>query len=69
LRKEIHFDSDLFDWRNNESRSETRVRSLLEKAWEKASNIIENHQVPPLEEKLVKELDCIVAAADKDLLG
>jgi len=69
LRKEMHFDSDLFDWRNNESRSEMSACSLLEKAWEKASNIIENHHVPPLEEKLVKELDRIVAAADKDLLS
>jgi trimethylamine--corrinoid protein Co-methyltransferase len=68
LRKEMRFDSDLFDWRNNKSCSETSDRSLLEKAWEKACNIIENHQVPPLEEKLARELDCIVAAADKDLL-
>jgi protein-tyrosine-phosphatase len=36
---------------------------------EKVGCIIENHQLPPLEEKLATELDCIVAAADKDLLG
>jgi trimethylamine--corrinoid protein Co-methyltransferase len=69
LRKEKHFASDLFDCRNHESWAETDSRSLLERAWEKASHIIKTHQVPPLEEKLAKELDSIVAAADNDLLA
>jgi len=69
LRREKRFADDLFDWRNHESWVQTDSRSLLERAWEKALHIIENHQVPPLEEKLEKELDSIVAAADKDLLA
>jgi trimethylamine--corrinoid protein Co-methyltransferase len=67
LHKDTRFDSDLFDWRSNESRSESNVRSLLEKAGEKAADIIANHKLPPLEEKLCEELDRIVAAADKEL--
>jgi len=69
LRREKRFAGDLFDWRNHESWAQTDSRSLLERAWEKACHIIENHQVPPLEEKLERELDRIVAAADKDLLA
>ena len=69
LRREKRFADDLFDWRNHESWVQTDSCSLLERAWEKALHIIENHQIPPLEEKLEKELDSIVAAADKDLLA
>ncbi len=69
LRKEKRFESDLFDYTNHESWLETDSRSLLERAWEKASHLSKTHQVSPLEEKLEKELDSIVNAADKDLLA
>lgn len=69
LRREKRFADDLFDWRNHESWAQMDSCSLLERAWEKACHIIENHQAPPLAEKLEKELDSIVAAADKDLLA
>ncbi len=68
LRVERHYEGDLFEWRSRESWLETDSRSLLERAWEKAHHIIKTHEVPPLEEKLEKELDAIVAAADKELL-
>jgi trimethylamine:corrinoid methyltransferase-like protein len=69
LRMEAHFESDLFDWRDHKSWSEADSRSLLERAWEKACHIVEDHEVPPLEEKLERELDSIVAAANKELLA
>jgi trimethylamine:corrinoid methyltransferase-like protein len=68
LRREKHFEGDLFDWRDHSSWAETESHSLLERAFEKAGHIVETHQVPPLAEKLEKELDSIVAAADKELL-
>ena len=68
LHREKRYAGDLFDWRNHESWSDTDGRSLLKRAREKAADIIESHQVPPLEEKLEQELDWIVAAADKELL-
>jgi trimethylamine---corrinoid protein Co-methyltransferase len=69
LHREERFAGDLFDWRNHESWVESDSRSLLERAREKARHMIENHRVPPLEENLERELDRIVAAADKDLLA
>jgi hypothetical protein len=41
----------------------------LERALENACHIVEDHEVHPLEEKREKELDSIVAAANKELLA
>ncbi|MCF8076647.1 MAG: trimethylamine methyltransferase family protein [Desulfotignum sp.] len=69
LRREIHFTSDLFDLKNHASWLDSGGRSLVHKAWEKALSIMENHDVPPLDEKLEAELDRVVALADKKRLN
>jgi trimethylamine--corrinoid protein Co-methyltransferase len=69
LRQGTNFMSELFDYRDHESWFEKDSATLVERAREKAVYIIETHQVDPLDDAVEKELDAIVAAADKELLG
>jgi trimethylamine:corrinoid methyltransferase-like protein len=39
-----------------------------ERAKNKVSEILNKHEVPPLEDSVIKELDRILKAADKDIL-
>ena len=68
LRKQKRYFSDLLDGRSHDVWANNNPRNLIERAWEKALHIIETHEAPPLKEELVKELDRIVAVADKELL-
>jgi len=67
LRRVKRFDSPLLDGSSHELWCQTGSRSLLARAREKADHIIATHSVEPLDEKLEKELDRIVAAADRAL--
>ena len=41
---------------------------MLERAQEKVEHILSDHVVPPLSDKQEKELDAIMAAAEKELV-
>jgi trimethylamine--corrinoid protein Co-methyltransferase len=69
LRQGKNFMSELFDYREHESWLETNAVTIIERAREKAINMMKNHQVEPLENDLERELDTIVAAADQEILG
>ena len=61
LRQGKNFMSELFDYREHESWLETNAVTIIERAREKAINMMKNHQVEPLENDLERELDTIVA--------
>lgn len=67
LRKEKKFQSDIFDWRGIDAWC-TDYKDIIDHAQKKLDHIIEHHEVPPLDDAVIKELDTIVAAADKQLL-
>jgi trimethylamine:corrinoid methyltransferase-like protein len=68
LRKQQRYNSAILDGRSHTLWAGGNSSSLAERAWEKALHVLENHQAPSLEDSLVKELDRILAAADKELL-
>jgi len=67
LRKEARFKPSLFDgrplleWQKD-------PRTIIDRAVEKMAAIMNNHRVPPLEEKLTQELDRILKTAKKQLV-
>ena len=67
LRRESQFVPDLFSCRSHKESAET-PRRLAEAARERVLAILANHEVPPLEEALLKELDRIEQSAEKELL-
>lgn len=67
LRREKKYQSDIFDWRGLDSWSND-YKDIIDHAQVTLDNIINNHEVPPLEDTVLKELDVIVNAADKALL-
>jgi trimethylamine--corrinoid protein Co-methyltransferase len=67
LRKEDKFQSDIFDWRGFDAWS-SDYKDIIDHAQEKLNHILKYHDVPPLDDAVLKELDAIVAAADKELL-
>ena len=68
LRREIQFVPDLFAYRSHKAWSVDPKR-LAEEAKARAADIIANHDVPPLEESLQRELNRIAAAAEKEIAG
>jgi trimethylamine:corrinoid methyltransferase-like protein len=68
LRREKRFQSLLLDWRPHALWS-VDGDTILERARDKMNDILENHEIPPLEESLQNELDRILQAADKELLA
>lgn len=68
LYKEKRFTPSLFDWRPFVEWSQEGT-TLLERARDHLNNLLKHHEVPPLEEILIKELDKIVQAADRELAG
>ena len=68
LRREKRFQPMLFDWRPHALWS-SDGHTILERARDKMNDILENHEIPPLEELLQQELDRILQAAEKELLA
>jgi len=67
LRRENKFQSDIFDWRGFDAWS-SDYKDIIDHAQVKLDHILKHHEVPPLDDAVLKELDAIVAAADKELL-
>lgn len=66
LHREKRFKPDIFEWRPHEIwKSESRT--ILDRAHEKLTNILQTHEIPPLDETLQNELDHIILAAEKEL--
>jgi trimethylamine--corrinoid protein Co-methyltransferase len=68
LRKEHQFVPRLFAYRCHQEGSEA-PQCLAEAAKARAGDIIANHEVPPLDEALLAELDRIEKAAQKAIAG
>ncbi len=66
LHREKRFKPDLFDWRPFELWHRDND-TILERARDRMHDILEKHEIPPLEEPLQKELDRILQAAEKEL--
>jgi len=66
LHREHRFGSTLFDWRSHNLWRESG-ESILERSRDKMQNILDNHEVPPLEGPLQRELDQILQTAEKEL--
>lgn len=64
LRKEAQFVPDLFAYRSHDRWSQN-PESLAKEARVRAAAILAHHEVPPLEEQLLNELNRIEAAAQK----
>lgn len=58
--------SDLFDRRNREGWLAAGGKDIVEKAYEKAIEILENHKPEPLPEDVQRELKRIVAEAEEE---
>jgi len=66
LRKEARFKPSLFDWRPLMDWQKDQ-KTIVERAEEKRTTIMNHHMVPPLEGKLTEELDRILKTAKKEL--
>ncbi len=67
LRREEKYQSEIFDWRGFDGWS-SDYKDIIDHAQVKLDHILNNHEVPLLDDMVLKELDTIVAAADKELL-
>lgn len=66
LRREKRFKPELFDWRPFELWNGDGG-TIFERARDRMHDILEKHEIPPLEELLQKELNSILQAAEKEL--
>ena len=66
LHRENRFKPSLFDWRPLEQWG-LEGDTILERAHDKMQNILKQHEIPPLEESLQKELNHILLAAEREL--
>ena len=66
LRKESQLVPHLFAYRSHEGWAQNPL-SLAAEAQARLASILANHEVPPLEEALQRELERIAAAAEKEL--
>jgi trimethylamine---corrinoid protein Co-methyltransferase len=66
LRKAARFKPSLFDGRPL-MEWQKDPKTIIDRAVGKKADIMKNHQVPPLDEKLIQELDQILEVAKKEL--
>ena len=66
LRKELRFKASLFDGRSL-LEWQKDPKTIIDRAQEKMDAIMNDHKVPPLEEKLTQELDRILKTAQNEL--
>ncbi len=66
LRKEARFRASLFDGRSLPEWQKD-PKTIIDRAQEKKNAIMNDHEVPPLEEKLTQELDRILKTAQNEL--
>jgi len=67
FRDEIRFYPTIFDFRIYSDWAKNS-RGVHERAQNKVSEILNNHEVPPLEDAVIRELERIVKAADREIL-
>ena len=67
FRDEIRFYPTIFNFRTYSDWAKDS-RGVYERAKNKVNEILNKHEVPPLEDAVIKELDRILKAADKEIL-
>ncbi len=67
FRDEIRFYPTIFDFRTYSDWAKDS-RGVHERSQNKVSEILNNHEVPPLEDAVIRELERIVKAADREIL-
>ena len=67
LRREVHFQPSLFEWQDFEKWEAGGQKTLIDNAYEKYQDILKNHEVPPLPDEVVREMQNIAEAAEKEL--
>lgn len=68
FRSQALFSPSIFSYQNFSSWQQD-PKQFVDRAEEKVNSILSSHQVPPLEDHVVKELKRIVAVADADIAG
>ncbi|MBW2677914.1 MAG: trimethylamine methyltransferase family protein, partial [Deltaproteobacteria bacterium] len=66
FRTQALYTPSIFNYQNH-SAWQQDPRQFAEKAQEKVHNILTSHEVPPLEDAVIKELQKILQAADKEI--
>jgi trimethylamine--corrinoid protein Co-methyltransferase len=67
LRKEEKFTSKIFDWSEHGTWSGKGKKSILDRAQEEVTRILDEHVSLPLDANIDKEIDKLLACADQDL--
>lgn len=67
MRREMHFKPSLFEWQNSENWIAGGQKSLVDNAYGKYQDIIRNHEVPQLPDEVIREMQDIAEAAEKEL--
>jgi trimethylamine--corrinoid protein Co-methyltransferase len=68
FRAQALYTPSIFNYQNHAS-WQTEAKQLSQRAQEKVAGILNNHEVPPLEDAVAKELQKIVKAADAEIAG
>jgi trimethylamine--corrinoid protein Co-methyltransferase len=69
LRRNDRFTPSLLDWSAYDQWHETDCRTIVDRAHEKVKALLKKEIVPVLAEDVLKELDKIAAAADREAKG
>ncbi len=67
LRKETHFTPTIFDWTDYNTWEQKEKETLIQRADAKRQKLLAEHEVPPLDPLVEKEVSKILYAADKAL--
>ena len=67
LRKEERYETEIFQWDDYQAWERKGKTNIVERANERYESILETHEVPPMEPALLREIESLVAAADKEL--
>jgi trimethylamine--corrinoid protein Co-methyltransferase len=67
FRQENFLMPSIFNWQNYATWQDEK-KGLCERAREKVAHILNEHEVPPLDDAVVRELDKILIAADKQIV-
>ena len=67
LRAETRFEPTVFDWVDYNAWVQKEKETLIQRADAKRRKLLQEHEVPPLDPHVEKEIEAIVSAADKEL--
>ena len=67
LHKEVRFRPTVFEWADYNTWEGGGKTNLIQRAEEKRQKLMTEHEVPPVELSIEKEIASILAAADKEL--